>query len=136
MSKHLIAYFATAAVFFGLDFVWLSLASDRFYRAMLGELLTDKPNLFVSALFYLVYVGGVVLFAVGPALTSGSWATALQLGAALGLVAYGTYDFTNLATLRGWPAIVSLVDVVWGIGLTALSATLGYLVTIGWHGRG
>ena len=76
MAKYLVAYLATAVVFFGLDFIWLSNASHRFYRVMLGDLLTEKPNLLVSALFYFVYVGGVVIFAVGPALNGGVWTTA------------------------------------------------------------
>ena len=129
MSKYLVAYLATAAVFFGLDFVWLSTATSRVYRVMLGGLLLDKPNLPVAALFYLVYVGGVVIFAVAPALNAGSWTTALLRGAILGLIAYGTYDFTNLATLKGWPALVSVIDLAWGISATAIAATLGFLVT-------
>ena len=129
MAKYLVAYLATAVVFFGLDFIWLSNASHRFYRVMLGDLLTEKPNLLVSALFYFVYVGGVVIFAVGPALSGGAWMTAMVLGAILGLIAYGTYDFTNLATIRDWPVVGSVVDLVWGISLTAIAATLGYLIT-------
>jgi len=129
MAKYLIAYLATAVVFFGLDFIWLSNASDRFYRIMLGDLLTEKPNLLVCALFYLVYVSGGVVFAVGPALNGGAWTTAMLLGAILGLIAYGTYDFTNLATIKDWPVVVSVVDLVWGISLTTVAATLGYLIT-------
>jgi uncharacterized membrane protein len=125
MAKYLIAYLATAVVFFGLDFIWLSNASDL----MLGDLLTEKPNLLVCALFYLVYVSGVVVFAVGPALNGGAWTTAMLLGAILGLIAYGTYDFTNLATIKDWPVVVSVVDLVWGISLTTVAATLGYLIT-------
>lgn len=109
MAKYLIAYLATTVLFFGLDFIWLSNASDRFYRIMLGDLLTEKPNLLVSALFYLVYVSGVVVFAVGPALNGGVWTTATVFGAILGLIAYGTYDFTNLATIKDWPVVVSVV---------------------------
>ncbi len=129
MSKYLIAYLATAIVFFAMDFVWLSVATSRFYRVILGDLLSEKPNLIVAGLFYLVYVVGVIVFAVAPAINVGSWATALLLGALLGLIAYGTYDFTNLATLKGWHAIVSIVDLAWGTTATAVAATLGYLIT-------
>jgi len=128
LSKYLIAYLVTAIVFFGMDFAWLMTATSRFYRVMLGDLLLEKPNLVVAALFYFIYVGGIVIFAVAPALNVGSWATALMLGATLGLIAYGTYDFTNLATLKGWPAVVSVIDIVWGISLTAVAATLGFLI--------
>jgi uncharacterized membrane protein len=128
LSNYLVAYFVTAIVFFGMDFVWLMTATSRFYRVMLGDLLLEKPNLLVAALFYFIYVGGIVILAVAPALHVGSWATALTLGAVLGLIAYGTYDFTNLATLKGWPAVVSVVDLAWGMSLTAIAATLGFLV--------
>lgn len=128
LSKYLVAYFVTVIVFFGMDFAWLMTATSRFYRVMLGDLLLEKPNLLVAALFYFIYVGGIVIFAVAPALRVGSWAMAFMLGAVLGLIAYGTYDFTNLATLKGWPAIVSVVDITWGISLTAIAATLGFLI--------
>ena len=129
MPRLLIAYLATTVVFFAMDFVWLSTATSRFYRVQLGDLLLEKPNLGVAALFYLIYVAGVVVFAVTPAITAGAWTTALLLGALLGLIAYGTYDFTNLATLKGWPSVVSIVDLAWGTTATAISATLGYLIT-------
>lgn len=129
MPRYLVAYLATAVVFFAGDAAWLSVATGRFYRPMLGGLLAERPNLPIAALFYVVYVAGVVVFAVAPALAAASWPTALLLGALLGLVAYGTYDITNLATLRNWPLAVSLLDLGWGITLTAVSALLGYLVT-------
>ena len=129
MARFVIAYLATAVVFFAADFAWLGFATGRFYRPLLGGLLAERPNLPIAALFYVVYVAGVVVFAVGPGLAADSWATALLLGALLGLVAYGTYDMTNLATLRNWPLAVSLLDLGWGIVLTAVSALLGYLAT-------
>jgi uncharacterized membrane protein len=96
--------------------------------------LRDQPDLAVSGVFYVVYVGGIVLFAISPALQSQSWATALVLGILLGVIAYGTYDMT-LATLRGWPAALSAVDLIWGSALTGLSATAGYLAAR-WAGAG
>jgi uncharacterized membrane protein len=129
MTRFILAYLTTTLVFFSLDFIWLSTATSRFYRPMLGNLLLEKPGLAVAGLFYLVYVVGVVVFAVTPAINAGSWTTALLQGALLGLIAYGTYDFTNLATIKGWPAIVTIVDLAWGTVATALSATLGYLIT-------
>jgi uncharacterized membrane protein len=91
----------------------------NFYRDRLGHLVRDQPDLAVSGVFYVVYVGGIVLFAISPALQSQSWATALVLGILLGVIAYGTYDMTNLATLRGWPVALSAVDLIWGSALTA-----------------
>lgn len=126
MPNFVIAYIASAAAFFALDFVWLTVATRLLYRPLLGDLLADSPNLAVAAAFYLVYLVGLVIFAVLPAANSGSWLTALGLGALLGLVAYGTYDFTNLSTIRNWPALVSVVDLIWGTLLGALAALAGY----------
>lgn len=126
MPSALIAYLATAVTFFAFDFVWLSLAVPRLYRPLLGTLLRDSPNLPVAAAFYLVYVVGLVVFAVLPAANSGNWLMAIGLGALLGLVAYGTYDFTNLSTMRDWPVLVSLVDLAWGIFVSAAAALVGF----------
>jgi uncharacterized membrane protein len=127
--QYLAAYLATAAIFLFIDFLWLGYIAKTFYFSRLGDLLLDKPNLGVAAIFYAVYVIGVVIFAVGPALKSGSWQTALVYGALFGFFCYATYDMTNLATLKGWPVSVAIVDVIWGTVLTGTSALLGYLVT-------
>jgi uncharacterized membrane protein len=89
----------------------------------------DQPNFTVAGLFYLVYVGGIIYFAVIPALNSNSWLTAVINGAILGLIAYGTYDMTNLATLKNWSLSVSIVDMVWGLLLTAMASSAGYFAT-------
>ena len=129
MLAYAVAYLATAVVFFGLDFIWLSRVSTAFYKSHLGELLLEKPNLVVAALFYLVYISGIIYFCVSPALASERWTTAAVKGAMLGLVAYGTYDMTNLATLKNWSVTVSIVDIAWGVVLTAMAATGGYFIT-------
>lgn len=129
MLNFAIAYAGTALVFFGLDFVWLTTMASSFYRSRIGELLLDQPNLGVAGLFYLVYVAGLVHFAVLPAFQAGSWVTAVANGALLGLVAYGTYDMTNLSTLKNWSISVSIVDIAWGVTLSAVAATCGYLLT-------
>jgi|SRR5690606_7878496 uncharacterized membrane protein len=126
MPAPITAYLATAVAFFALDFVWLSLAVPRIYRPLMGTLLRESPNLPVAGAFYLVYVVGLVVFAVLPAASAGSWVMALGLGALLGLVAYGTYDFTNLSTIRDWPLMVSLVDLAWGVSVSAVAALVGY----------
>jgi uncharacterized membrane protein len=123
------AYIGSAAAMLVLDSIWLTLAVPRIYKPALGGLLADKPNLAVAGVFYLLYVIGVVVFAVLPAVETRSWVQALGMGALLGLVAYGTYDFTNLSTLRHWPLTLSLIDVCWGVLLTAISAAAGYAVT-------
>lgn len=129
MVMHLVAYAATAVAFFALDFVWLSTVSSSFYRPRLGALLLDQPNLLIAGLFYLFYVGGIVYFAVAPALAGGGWSKALIAGLVLGFVAYGTYDLTNLSTLRGWSWSVTLVDLVWGTALTSVAAVSGFFLT-------
>ena len=129
MKTYGIAYIATALVFVGMDAVWLTLAAQRLYRPLMGNMLLERFNLVPALLFYTAYIGGIVFFAVSPALHSGRWTTAALYGALLGLFAYGTYDLTNQATLRGWPVAVTIADLCWGIALTAFAAAIGYLVT-------
>jgi uncharacterized membrane protein len=126
MPTPLIAYAGSAVVLLALDIIWLTLAVPAIYKPQLGNLLSDQPNLMVGGLFYLVYVIGVVVFAVLPAASAQSWLLAIGLGALLGLVAYGTYDFTNLATTRDWPWVVSVIDLCWGIFVSAAAALGGY----------
>lgn len=127
--QFIVAYVSTGAVFLALDAVWLGFMSSRVYRPLIGDLLAEQPNWPPAVLFYLLYVAGVVVFAVQPALASGRWTTALALGAFLGLLAYGTYDLTNHATLRNWPAAMTAIDLAWGTFLTAAAATVGMLAT-------
>ncbi len=129
MTQYIIAYVATAVVFFLLDFLWLGVVMRSFYAGHLGALMADKVNLFAAGAFYILYIVGIIIFAVAPALRSGNWTTALLFGALFGFFAYGTYDMTNLATLRGWPLAVTVVDLAWGTALTAASAVAGYVVT-------
>ncbi|KQW32132.1 hypothetical protein ASE36_08050 [Rhizobium sp. Root274] len=125
---YLIAYVSTAIVFFALDYLWLTRVAIGFYRQNIGELLLATPNFAPAGIFYLFYVIGLVYFAVMPALNANGVVTALLHGALLGLLAYGTYDMTNLATLKGWSLSVSLVDMAWGTVLSATAAAAGYLV--------
>ncbi|MED7668669.1 DUF2177 family protein [Pseudomonas moraviensis subsp. stanleyae] len=125
MKKPLIAYVVTLLTFLLLDGIWLGLLMAPTYRELLGSLMLEKPLLFPAAVFYCLYVIGCVVFVVMPALR---WQRAAKLGALLGLVAYGTYDLTNWATLRGWSVQVSLLDWAWGTVATAVACTVGYLV--------
>ena len=125
---YVIAYVATAVTFLGLDFLWLGTIATGFYRSRIGGLLLDQPNFVAAGVFYLFYVAGIVYFAVQPAMVSGSWTTAALAGAILGFIAYGTYDMTNLATLKNWSPAVSAMDMAWGTVLTSLSAVVGYAV--------
>ena len=125
---YVVAYIATAVVFLGLDALWIGKVALGLYRQDMGGQLLDRPNLAVAGLFYLFYIGGIVILAVSPALAEGNWLKALLFGAVLGLVAYGTYDFTNLSTLKGYTVRLALTDLAWGTALTAVSATIGYWV--------
>jgi uncharacterized membrane protein len=125
---YVVAYGATAAVFLVADMLWLGVVARDYYRDQLGAWLLDQPNLWAAAAFYLIYIAGIVVLCIHPALRIGNWWIAFLNGAVLGLAAYAAYDLTNLATLRGWPAGLAAVDIGWGIFLTALSATAGYAV--------
>ena len=126
MIRYTIAYAVTAVVFLGVDYIWLSRAMG-FYRNSLGDLLAEKPNLLAAAAFYLIYFVGIVVFAVMPAAKTGGWASAILLGGLLGLVAYATYDLTNLATFSRWPLVVTVVDMVWGTFITAVASLAGFV---------
>jgi uncharacterized membrane protein len=125
--RFVIAYLATGVVFLGLDAIWLSQVGLGLYRREIGALLLEQPNLPVAGLFYLLFVAGIVLLVVQPAAADGDWLAALWMGALLGLVAYGTYDITNLSTLRGWSLTIAAIDVVWGAALTAVASLAGFL---------
>lgn len=126
MLKYVLAYGATAVAFCALDFAWLTLVAPKFYQAQIGSLLLAKPNAMPALAFYVVYVAGLVVFCVTPALGTGQWGRSLVLGALLGLVAYATYDLSNLATLKGWTTSLSVVDIAWGTLASAIASTCGY----------
>jgi uncharacterized membrane protein len=125
----IVAYPVTAIAFLALDAMWLTATADRLYRPALGHLMLDRFELAPAAIFYLLYLVGVLAFAVAPALASGRWIGALARGALLGLVAYATYDLTNQATLRDWPWRVTIADLCWGTCATAMASALGCRVT-------
>jgi len=124
--KFAAAYAATAFAFCVIDAIWLTMIARGFYRDAIGPLLKEDPNYLAAAVFYLCYSGAIIYFAVLPALDAQSLRLAALNGLLLGLIAYGAYDLTNLATLKGFPLRMSVVDMSWGGGLTAASATAGY----------
>ena len=126
MKKLIAAIVGSAAGMFVLDFVWLTTMAPRLYRPQLGDLLADDFRPGPAAVFYALYLLGVIYFAVFPALNNGGWRMSVLNGVLLGLVAYGTYDLTNQATLSRWPIVVTLTDLAWGSFLTAFSAFVGY----------
>jgi uncharacterized membrane protein len=124
--RHLVAYAAAAVVFLGLDFVWLGLIAKSAYRSWIGHLMRDEIHVVAAVLFYLVYVVGLVIFAIAPALKDTAWQTAALYGAMFGFFAYGTYELTNYATLKDWPFAMVAVDMAWGTVLSAIAAAAGY----------
>jgi len=115
-------YFITLICFLILDAIWLGLIAQPFYQAQIGFLLAKNPNWLAAGAFYLLYVAGLVLFVVGPALRAGTPPVRAALrGAFFGLVAYATYDLTNLATIDRWPIAVTAVDMAWGAASGALT---------------
>ena len=126
MRTYAVAYVATLVVLAAVDFVWLATMGEAVYRPRLGALLLERPVLWAAVLFYLVYALGVVVFAVAPALRADAWLRAAGMGALFGMFAYATYDLTNLATLRSWSGLVTVLDIGWGAVLTSLGATAGY----------
>lgn len=123
----IVAWIAAAVTLMGLEALWLGLIARGFYARAFGEMLLTRPILAAAAAFYALMAAGVVLFAVAPGVAAGSWARAALLGGALGVVAYGVYDFTNLATLKGFPARVVAPDIAWGAVVCAAAAAVGWL---------
>jgi uncharacterized membrane protein len=128
MMRWLTAYGTCAGVFVVMDFVWLSTTVPTFYRHQIGPLLLDQPRMVPAVIFYLAYLAGMVMFVISPALREGSgvFATALR-GGLFGLIAYATYDLTNLATLKGFTASLAVVDMTWGFVVTATASAVGLL---------
>ncbi|MDH7488010.1 MAG: DUF2177 family protein [Anaerolineae bacterium] len=121
-------YFLTLVAFLAIDGVWLGLVARNLYSKYLGYLMTPKTVWPAAILFYLLYVVGVLVFAVLPGLQAGSLGRAALLGALLGLVAYATYDLTNLATVKEWPLLITVIDLIWGTVLTAAVSAVGFLI--------
>lgn len=128
----LILYLATALVFLVLDALMLNLVLAPMFRAQLGETMLDSPRLGPAVVFYLFYIAGVLWLVSLPALRDGVPVQALINGAILGAVAYGTYEFTNFATLRGWSWQMVITDVIWGAVLTGVSAWAGVMAARAW----
>lgn len=126
MGQWFIGFMASGIAFLGLDAAWLSYAASRIYRPQLGHLLREDFALAPAVAFYFIYIAGILIFAVAPALESGRWTVALWRGAALGFLAYATYDLTNLATMRNWSGTVTIIDMAWGTLVTAAAAIAGF----------
>jgi len=127
MGYYIKLYLATFVAFLAVDMVWLVLVARTFYRKYIGFLMAPSPNWAAAIIFYLLYIVGILVLAVLPGLEANSLKTTLLRGALFGLIAYATYDLTNLATLKDWPVIVTVVDMIWGTVLSVAVSYAGYM---------
>jgi uncharacterized membrane protein len=114
IGKILLSYLLTAVVFFAIDMVWLGVVARNIYQKYLGNFLASQVNWTAAIIFYFLFIVGILVFAVYPAVSRDSVASAIILGALFGFIAYATYDLTNLATLKDWPIQIVVIDMVWG----------------------
>ena len=128
IPKYLLAYLLTAIVFFSIDMVWLGFIAKDLYRKYLGGFLSDTVNWPAAIIFYCLFIIGIFIFAIIPAVEKNMVGQAVLLGALFGFFTYATYDLTNLATLKNWPLLIVIVDMAWGAILTATVATAGFYI--------
>ena len=121
-------YLVAAGILVACDAIWLTLMVKRFYRPNMGHLLATNTNFIAAAIFYALYIVGIIFFAVNPAIEKNSLTYAIGAGALLGLLMYATYDLTNLSTLKDWPLNVTIVDLMWGTFVTGFVATITYKI--------
>ncbi|MBL7852690.1 MAG: DUF2177 family protein [Cyclobacteriaceae bacterium] len=128
VTRLLVSYLLTAIVFFSIDLLWLGVVAKEFYRRHLGGFLSDSVNWTAAITFYLLNIIGIFIFAILPATEKESLLRAVVLGALFGFFTYATYDLTNLATLKNWPMRVVIIDIAWGIVLTATVSGAGFVI--------
>jgi len=121
-------YALTFVAFLIIDLIWLGLVARNFYQEQLGFLMKANVNWTAAIIFYLIFIVGILFFVVYPALEKGSWSFALLVGALFGFITYATYDLTNLATLKDWPLMVTIVDMVWGTVLGASVSVISFFI--------
>lgn len=123
-------FFILLVVFLTLDMIWLLFIAKSFYAKHLGYLMAEKVNLTAAFVFYLIFTAGILVFVVQPAIAAGSCQKAIIYGLFFGLVTYAAYDLTNQATVRDWPLVITIVDMIWGSVVSGLSASIGYWLIV------
>lgn len=118
----------TFVVFMAIDLIWLGFIAKNLYSKHLGFIMADQVNWGAAILFYILFIIGLLFFVISPALEKNSWTYALGAGALFGLLSYATYDLTNLATLKDWPIIITVIDMIWGTTLAALTSIVSFLI--------
>ncbi len=129
IARYALAYVATGLAFALIDSIWLRTMMTRLYQPEIGDLLMRGVRIGPAVAFYLLYILGMMIFAVAPALKSGQWQMAALNGAMLGFFCYMTYDLTNHATLKVWSLKVTLLDICWGTFLTGAASLAGWWIT-------
>ena len=128
-TKLVASYLLTMVVFFAIDLLWLGVVAKGIYNKYLGGLLADQVNWTAAIIFYLLFIVGIFVFAIMPAIEKDSWVKAILYGGLFGFFTYATYDLTNLATLKNWPVTIVFIDIIWGIILTASVSISGFYIT-------
>ena len=121
-------YFISLGVFLVIDMVWLAFIAKSLYSKYLGYLMAPKVNFLAAFLFYMLFIIGLLVFVINPALVKESWQSALLMGMFFGLITYATYDLTNLATVKDWPVMITIIDLVWGSVVSGATALISYLI--------
>lgn len=121
-------YLISLISFFAIDLVWLSVVAKQFYAKYLGYLMGSTVRWIPALLFYFLFIVGIVVFVITPALEQHSWSQALLRGLLFGLITYATYDLTNLSTIKDWPLIVTIVDLFWGSFIAGFVSTITVLI--------
>jgi len=116
-------------VFFAIDLLWLGVIAKDLYNKYLGDFLADKVNWSAAIIFYLLFIVGIFIFSILPAVEKDSVAKAIIYGALFGFFTYATYDLTNLATLKNWPINIVFIDIIWGSFLAATTSLAGFYIT-------
>ncbi|ADO77418.1 DUF2177 family protein [Halanaerobium praevalens] len=122
------SYLITIIVFFAIDIVWLEFLAKDLYQEQLGFLLKDNFNAVAAFAFYLFFIAGMLFFVINRAVELSSWQYALFVGAFFGFITYSTYDMTNLATVKDWPVLITVIDIVWGSFLCGITSLVSYLL--------
>jgi uncharacterized membrane protein len=115
-------------IFVVIDMAWLVLVAKKFYQQQIGFLMKPDINWYAAIIFYLMFIAGLVIFVISPAVEKHSWVHAVFFGALFGLITYATYDLTNLATMKDWPLLVTVVDLIWGTVLAASISGITYFI--------
>lgn len=121
-------YIVTLIIFFAIDIIWLGFVAKDIYKEYLGFLMREKTNWIAAIIFYMVYIVGLIFFAINPALQKDSFMYAAIVGGFFGLITYATYDMTNLATLKDWPIFITAIDITWGTVLCSATSSISFII--------